>query len=103
MPIHDQGYRRYGGERRPRGQAWAVIAKTGVRTFLSRRALLGLLLLAWFPFFVRVVQIYAAASVPAFLIRGDGNAGIGTQAAAVLAVTPETFRDFIGHGLQRLF
>ena len=80
MPIHDQGYRRYRGERRPRGQAWAVIAKAGVRTFLSRRAFLGLLLVAWFPCFVRVVQFYAAASFPQ---------------AAFLRATPETFRQFL--------
>ena len=80
MPIHDQGYRRYRGERRPRGQAWAVIAKAGVRTFLSRRAFLVLLLVAWFPCFVRVVQIYAAASLPQ---------------AAFLRPTPETFRQFL--------
>ena len=36
MPIHDQGYRRYGGQRIPRGRAWAIIARTGVRTLLGR-------------------------------------------------------------------
>jgi ABC-2 type transport system permease protein len=64
MPIHDQGYRRYGGTRAPHGRAWAVIAKAGVRTLLGRRAFIGLLLVAWFPFFVRAVQIYAATNLP---------------------------------------
>src|SRR5437870_9789670 len=64
MPIHDQGYRRYQGGRAPRGRAWAVIAAAGVRTMLRRRAFLGLLLVSWFPFFVRAVQIYAAANLP---------------------------------------
>jgi ABC-2 type transport system permease protein len=64
MPIHDQGYRRYGGHRTPAGRAWAVIAKAGVRTLLSKRAFIGLLLLSWIPFLVRAVQIYAATNLP---------------------------------------
>ena len=81
MPIHDQGYRRYAGTRRPRGQAWLVIAKAGLRTFLSKKMFLGLLLISWFPFFVRAVQVYAAANFP--------------QARQFLAVKPETFRQFL--------
>jgi ABC-2 type transport system permease protein len=80
MPIHDQGYRRYGGSRVPQGRAWAVIATTGVRTLVGRRAFLGLLLLAWLPFVIRAVQIYVAANVPQ---------------AAFLAPTPELFRQFL--------
>jgi ABC-2 type transport system permease protein len=64
MPIHDQGYRRYTGVRAPSGRAWSVIAKAGVRTLLSRRAFIGLLLISWVPFLVRAVQIYAATNVP---------------------------------------
>src|SRR5215472_4393316 len=80
MPIHDQGYRRYGGARAPRGQAWLVIARSGIRTMLGKKAFLGLLLLAWLPFFVRAVQIYAAANLPQ---------------AAFLRPTAETFRQFL--------
>ena len=80
MPIHDQGYRRYGGERAAHGRGWAVIASAGIRTMLRKRAFLGLLLLAWTPFFVRAVQIYAAANLPQ---------------ASFLAPTPEMFRDFL--------
>ena len=36
MPIHDQGYRRYGGERAAHGRAWAVIASAGIRTLLRK-------------------------------------------------------------------
>lgn len=79
--IHDQGYRRYGGGRAPRGQAWLVIARSGIKTMIAKRAFLGLLLLAWLPFLVRAVQIYAAANVP--------------QASQLLAVTAETFRQFL--------
>ena len=81
MPIHDQGYRRYGGDRAPRGQAWTVIARAGIRTFFAKKAFLGLLLASWLPFIVRSVQIYATANFP--------------QAREVLAVKPETFRQFL--------
>ena len=80
MPIHDQGYRRYAGGRGPGGRAWTVIAKTGIRTLLRKRAFIGLLLLAWIPFLVRAVQIYAAANLPQ---------------AAFLAPTPLLFRQFL--------
>jgi ABC-2 type transport system permease protein len=81
MPIHDQGYRRYEGARAPRGHAWLVIARSGIRSMLGKKAFLALLLLAWLPFFVRAVQIYAAANIP--------------QANQLLAVTGETFRQFL--------
>ena len=80
MPIHDQSYRRYEGERLPHGRTWLVIASAGIRAFFSKRAFLGLLLFSWMPFFVRAVQIYAAANLPQ---------------ADFLALTPETFRDFL--------
>jgi ABC-2 type transport system permease protein len=79
-PIHDQGYRRYGGQRTPPGHAWAVIAKTGIRSMISKRAFIGLLLLAWLPFIVRTVQIYAATSLPQ---------------AAFLAPDAQMFRQFL--------
>jgi ABC-2 type transport system permease protein len=80
MPIHDQGYRRYAGERSAHGRAWAVIASAGIRTMLKKRTFIGLLLLSSAPFFVRAVQIYAAANLPQ---------------ASFLAPTPEMFRDFL--------
>ena len=85
MPIHDQGYRRYGGGR-THGRAWAVIATAGIRTFFRRRAFLGLLFLSWFQFFVRAVQISAAANLPQ---------------AAFFAPTRETFRRFFD--IQEIF
>lgn len=83
MPIHDQSYRRYGGEKMPYGRAWIVIASAGIRTFFARRAFLGLLLASWMPFFVRALQVYFSTTVPQ------------AQALEVLAVTPQTFRDFL--------
>ena len=47
---------------------------------LGKRAFLGLLLVSWLPFFVRAVQIYAAANLPQ---------------ASFLAPTPEMFRQFL--------
>lgn len=64
MPIHSQGYRRYQGTRAPVGHAWLVMAKAGLRTLVSKRPFVALLLLAWIPFIVRVVQIYAATNLP---------------------------------------
>jgi ABC-2 type transport system permease protein len=81
MPIHDQSYRRYRGERVPPGRAWAVIAAAGIRAMLAKRAFVGLLLIAWVPFLVRAVQVYMAANLPQ---------------AAFLAPSADTFRDFLG-------
>src|SRR6185295_17561740 len=86
MPIHDQGYRRYGGEKARRGTGWMVITRAGIRTFFAKRAFLGLLLVSWFPFFVRAVQICAATNLPQ---------------AAFLAPTPEMFRQFLDQ--QQIF
>ena len=80
MPIHDQSYRRYGGDRAPEGRAWTVIAAAGIKTMLAKRKFLGLLLVAWLPFIVRAVQMYVAANFPQ---------------ASMLAATPETFRQFL--------
>jgi ABC-2 type transport system permease protein len=81
MPIHDQGYRRYGGEKARTGTSWVVITRAGIRTMFAKRAFLGLLLVSWFPFFVRAVQIYVAANFP--------------QAGELVAVKADTFRQFL--------
>jgi len=83
MPIHDQGYRRYGGNRARTGTGWMVIARAGIRTLLSKRAFLGLLLVSWFPFFVRAVQFYAAANFTSI------------PQASMLAPSADTFRQFL--------
>jgi ABC-2 type transport system permease protein len=86
MPIHDQSYRRYGGEKVPHGRTWLVIASAGIRTFFAKRAFLGLLLFAWLPFFARALQTYASANLPQ---------------ADFLTLTPQTFRDFLNQ--QQIF
>jgi ABC-2 type transport system permease protein len=80
MPIHDQGYRRYGGRRAPHGRTWWVIARAGIMTMLRQRKFLALLLFAWSPFIVRAVQLYVASNF---------------QQATFLAATHETFREFL--------
>ena len=80
MPIHDQGYRRYDGTRAAIGQAWRVMTRAGVMTFISKRQFIGLMLMAWSPFVVRAVQIYVSATF--------------TQ-ASFLAPKGETFREFL--------
>ncbi len=80
MPIHDQGYRRYGGSRAASGRAWQVIARAGIQSIISKRAFIALMLFAWAPFIVRAVQIYVSANF---------------QQAAFLAPKGETFRQFL--------
>jgi ABC-2 type transport system permease protein len=79
MPIHDQGYRRYGGGREPHGR-WRVIARAGILERLRERVFLGLLLLSWAPVVVRAVQMYVSANF---------------SQASFLAPTAETFREFL--------
>jgi|SRR5262245_62764 len=80
MPIHDQGYRRYGGSKAPLGQGWMVIARAGIRSMFEKRIFLGVLLAAWAPFMVRAITFYLAANVPQ---------------AAILAPSGDTFRQFL--------
>jgi ABC-2 type transport system permease protein len=80
MPIHSDGYRPYLGTRHAHGRAWLVITAAGVRAVFSNRRLLGLLLVAWIPFVVRAVQIYAATNFPQ---------------APFLQISPKMFHDFL--------
>jgi ABC-2 type transport system permease protein len=80
-PIHDTGYRRYGGRREPEGRRWWVIARAGLMARVRERRVIAVLLVAWLPFLVRAVQIYASANF---------------QQVAFLAPTPEMFREFLG-------
>ena len=79
MPIHDQSYRRYSGVREEPGTAWLVIAVTGIRSALSKKLFLWVLLAAWGQFFVRAVIFYLSANFPNM---------------DILAPSVETFRQF---------
>jgi ABC-2 type transport system permease protein len=81
MPIHDQSYRRYAGERSALGRSWLVIASAGIKSMIRKRPLLGLLLMAWMQFIGRAVTFWFASNVP--------------QTAQILAPSAETFRDFL--------
>jgi ABC-2 type transport system permease protein len=80
MPIHEQGYRRYAGIRAEVGKTWQVITWAGIRTVLSKRSFIALMLMAWSPFVVRAVQVYVAATF---------------QQASFLAPKAETFREYL--------
>jgi ABC-type transport system involved in multi-copper enzyme maturation permease subunit len=86
MPIHDQGYRRYAGERRARDRRWLVIARAGIVERLRERRFLALMLMAWLLFLVRAVQLYIGTT----FVR-----------ASFLAPSDETFHSFLSQ--QRLF
>jgi len=86
VPIHDQSYRRYTGVREEPGTAWLVIAMTGIRSALSKKLFLWVMLAAWGQFFVRAVTFYLSANVPTL---------------DILAPSPETFRQFFE--LQGMF
>jgi ABC-2 type transport system permease protein len=85
MPIHDQGYRRYVGERISRGRWW-VIARAGIVERLRERRFLALMLVAWLLFLVRAVQLYVGTTI----VR-----------ASFFAPSEETFHGFLTQ--QRLF
>ena len=79
MPIHDQSYRRYSGARAAPGTAWLVIAMTGIRSVLSKKLFLWVMLAAWGQCFVRAVIFYLSANFPNM---------------DILAPSVETFRQF---------
>ena len=64
MPIHDQSYRRYAGQRAALGRSWTVIARAGVTSMLRKRVFLAVLLGGWVPFLVYAVLIYVSANYP---------------------------------------
>jgi hypothetical protein len=80
MPIHDQGYRRYGGGKEARGQGWLVIARAGIRMMVARRLFLALLLVSWVRFLYECIRVYLTTNFGQF---------------SVLATTAQTFREFL--------
>ena len=78
MPIHDQGYRHYGGTK-ARGRAWLVIFNAGFFGMIRNRKWIMLMIASWIQFIVRAVQFYIAANF---------------SQAAIVAPSAATFRDF---------
>jgi len=80
MPIHDQGYRRYGGTKAG-GRAWLVMFSAGFFGMFRNRKWIVLMIASWIQFIVRSVQFYIAANF---------------SQAAIVAPSAATFRDFFG-------
>jgi ABC-2 type transport system permease protein len=81
VPIHDQSYRHYGGSRQPAARAWLVIARSGIKQFLRRRPMIGILFGSWIQLMVRLAMFYVAESY--------------TQAQALLGPSAQVFRQFL--------
>src|SRR5687768_10272077 len=64
MPIHDQGYRRYGGQRGALGRGWMIIAKHHLRTAVKYRPFIILLIACWGQFVVQSVRAYISSAYP---------------------------------------
>jgi ABC-2 type transport system permease protein len=64
MPIYDQGYRRYEARGPLRRVRFWPISREALRLLLSRRAYIGLLVMAWIPFIVHVVIAYVTTRFP---------------------------------------
>src|ERR1051325_2093006 len=58
VPIHDQGYRHYTGDRRLHARGWWVIARAGILARVRGRWFVGLLLFAWSLFVLRAAHLY---------------------------------------------
>lgn len=80
MPIHDQSYRHYEGQRDNVKAAWLVIARTGIMNLLRKRLFVGLLLGAWIPFVVYAVRMYLTSTIPQ---------------AKLFALTADSYRGFL--------
>jgi ABC-2 type transport system permease protein len=87
VPIHDQGYRHYAGQRAPHGRAWWVIARSHIMTAMQQWVFRLIMLVAWAPFLVYAVLIYASST--------------NLPVSEYISTTPQTFRDYLGW--QRIF
>lgn len=80
MPIHDQGYHRYSGQRTAIGRSWQVMTRAGIKSVITKRTFIALMLWAWVPFVIRAVTIYVSQTF---------------QQASFLAPKGETFREML--------
>jgi ABC-type transport system involved in multi-copper enzyme maturation permease subunit len=87
MPIHDQGYRRYLGNRAAIGRSWKVMATAGIMTMVRKRMFILLMLFSWLGYVLRAIQFYLSEVI--------------TQAASILAPKGDTFREFLDN--QNIF
>jgi ABC-2 type transport system permease protein len=64
MPIYEQNYRAYEAREALRRLRFWPITREALRLILQRRALLGLLVVAWLPVLVRILQVYLVTRFP---------------------------------------
>src|SRR5512143_876908 len=81
MPIYEQTYRRYEAREGLRSVRFWPITREALRLVLARRAFIGLIVLAFLPFVVRVVQVYVVTRFP--------------EAGRVLPVDGRLFGEFL--------
>jgi len=81
MPIYDQGYRRYEARGPLRRVRFWPISREALRLLFSRRAFLGLMVLACIPLLVRIIQVYVVTQFP--------------EAGRVLPVDGRLFGEFL--------
>jgi ABC-2 type transport system permease protein len=87
MPIYEQTYRRYEARGPLRTVRSWPITREALRLVLARRAFLGLLLIGWAQFFVRVIHVYVVTRFP--------------EAGRVLPIDGRMFGQFLG--IQTVF
>ena len=85
MPIYEQTYRRYEARAALRKVRFWPITREALRLILVRRWFIGLMVLAWLPFVVRVIQIYIVTRFP--------------EAHRVLPVDGKLFGDYLSQQL----
>jgi len=85
VPIYDRTYRRHEARGPLRAVRFWPITREALRLVLARRAFLLLLVAAWCPFLVRLVQIYLVTRLP--------------QAGQLLPVDGRLFGEFLNQQL----
>jgi ABC-2 type transport system permease protein len=81
MPIYEQAYRKYEAREEARRIRFWPITREALRLVLSKRAYIGLMVVAFIPFLVRVVQVYVVTRFP--------------EAGRVLPVDGRLFGEFL--------
>ena len=86
MPIYEQTYRRYEAREPLRKVRFWPITREALRLILARRWFLGLLVISWLPFLVRVIHVYVVTRFP--------------EANRVLPVDGRLFGQYLGQQLM---
>jgi ABC-type transport system involved in multi-copper enzyme maturation permease subunit len=81
VPIYEQTYRRWEARGALRSLRFWPITREALSIVLAKRAFIGLLMLVWIPFLVRLVQVYVVTRFP--------------EAGRVLPVDGRLFGEFL--------